>query len=177
MKYKTILLTALFSGFLLLPSLASAQTSAGVLTIAADLQSSINLTFVTDVSGVALTGSGTNAATLDFGAVSRFGTPAANVTKTSNTTTFTVSTPFDVLVTKSNVTSATYALTAQMQTTDGYGWTIDTFVIGFNPTAPTALTAVGAYDANVSHTLHLAIPFAAGAATIANTINFLATAN
>lgn len=177
MKIKTILLAALFSGLLLLPSLASAQTSSGVLTVAADLESSISLTFVTDASGVALTGSGTNAATLDFGTVSRYGAPAANVTRTSNTTTFTVSTPFDVAVTKSNVTSATYALTAQMQTTDGYGWTIDTFVIGFNPTAPTALTATGAYDTNVSHTLHLAIPFTAGAAAISNTINFLATAN
>jgi hypothetical protein len=180
MKIKAILVAALFSGLLFMPSLASAQgqTSSGVLTVSAELASSINLTFATDTNGVVLTGTGTNAATLDFGTVSRFSTPITNVTQANGATSFTLSTPFDISVLKSNVTSATYSLTAQLQTVDAVNaWTIDTIAIGTNPTAPTSLTVTGAYATNAPHTLVLTVPFSEGAATVTNTINFQATAN
>jgi len=91
---------------------------------------------LTDANGVTLTGSGTNVATLDFGAVSQFTTPPPKVTQTVAATSFTVSTPFNVSVTKSNVTSANYALTAELQTTDAVnGWTIDTFPLTTVPAA------------------------------------------
>jgi hypothetical protein len=107
---------------------AQGQTSSGTLTVRAELASSINLIFLTDSNGVALTGSGTNVATLDFGAVSQFTPPPPKVTQTVAATSFTVSTPFDVSVTKSNVTSANYTLSAELQTTDAVnGRTIDTF--------------------------------------------------
>ena len=113
MKNKTVLFLALLSSLLFVPSLASAQgqTSSGTLTVTAEVQSSISLTFVTDASGVVLTGSGTNSATLDFGNISQFGSPASHVTETIGGTSVTVSTPFDVSVVKSNVTSANYTLT------------------------------------------------------------------
>jgi hypothetical protein len=81
---------------------------------------SVSLTFVTDGSGVTLSGTGTSAASLDFGTVQAFGgTPATNVTETVNgTSSFAVSTPFDVVVGVANFTSTDYTLTAALQSTD-----------------------------------------------------------
>ena len=120
MKNKTNLFVALFIGSFLMPgfSLAQGQTSSGTLTVTATVQSSISLTFITDTNGVALTGSGTNVATLNFGNVSQYISPPSKVTQTIAATTFTVSTPFDVSVVKSNLMSANYTLTAEVQTAD-----------------------------------------------------------
>jgi hypothetical protein len=181
MKEKNILMSAImFTSLILMSGKAwgQGQTSSGTLTVRAELASSISLTFLTDAGGVALTGSGTNVATLDFGSVSQFTTPPPKVTQTFTATSFTVSTPFDVSVTKSNVTSANYALTAELQTTDAVnGWTIDTFPLTTVPAAATSLTVTGVYASNVLHTLFLTIPFSEGAATVSNSINFVATAN
>jgi hypothetical protein len=180
MRNKIASIAGLLVCLFLMPGLASAQgqTSSGTLAVSAELQSSITLSFVSDANGVSLTGSGTNAASLGFGSVSRFTSPPAHVTQVNGATSFTVSTPFDVLVLKSNVTSANYALSAQLQAVDGTNsWTIDTFVVATNPTAPTSLTVTGVYANNVPHTLILTIPYSEGTATISNSINFLATAN
>jgi hypothetical protein len=180
MPNKAILIAGLFTGLCLMPGLASAQgqTSSGTLTVTAQVLSSISLTFVTDSNGIALTGSGTNVATLNFGSVSQFITPPSKVTETIGATSFTVSTPFDVLVVKSNVTSANYALTAEVQTADSVNtWMIDTFPLTIVPAAATSLTVTGVYGTNVVHTLYLTIPFSEGAIAISNSINFVATAN
>ena len=180
MKGIVILFAGLLAGLFFVPGLAKAQgqTSSGTLTVTATVQSSINLTFISDANGVALTGSGTNAATLGFGNVSQFISPPPKVTETIGATSFTVSTPFDIAVTKSNVTSATYSLTAEVQTPDPVNtWMIDTFPLTIVPAAPTSLTVTGAYSTNVVHTLFLTIPFSAGASVISNSINFVATAN
>jgi hypothetical protein len=180
MKNIAILSAALVAGLFLMPGLASAQgqTSSGTLTVTATVQSSISLTFSTDTNGVTLTGSGTNVATLNFGSVSQFISPPSKVTETIAATSFTVSTPFNVSVVKSNVTSATYTLTAEVQTADAVNtWMIDTFPLTIVPAAATSLTVTGAYATNVVHTLYLTIPFSAGASAISNSINFVATAN
>lgn len=180
MQNKAILLSGLLAGMFLMPGLAWAQgqTSSGTLLVTATVQSSISLTFSTDTNGVTLAGSGTNAATLGFGNVSQFISPPPKVTETIAATSFTVSTLFDVTVDKSNVTSANYALTAELQTADAVNsWMIDTFPLTAVPAAATSLTATGVYGSNVVHTLFLTIPFSAGASVIANAINFVATAN
>ncbi len=170
---------ALFASLILMSGLAGAQTtSSGTLAVSAELASSINLTFVTDGSGVTLGGSGTNAASLDFGTVSQYGTPPTNVTRSIGASTFTVSTPFDISVTKSNITSANYTLGAVLENVDAVNsYTIDTLALPTSPTAPVSLTVVGAYASNASHTLALIIPFSENAVSISNTIDFLATAN
>jgi len=180
MKNKPIFFAVLLAGLILMPGMASAQgqTSSGTLTVTATVQSSISLTFSTNTNGVALTGSGTNVATLNFGNVSQFITPPVKVSETIAATSFTVSTPFDVSVVKSNVTSANYTLTAEVQTADAVNaWMIDTFPLTIVPAAATSLTVTGVYGTNVVHTLYLTIPFSAGATVISNSINFVATAN
>ena len=180
MKNKAISFAGLFTGLFLIPGMISAQgqTSSATLTVTAQVQSSISLAFSTDTNGVALTGAGTNVATLNFGSVSQFISPPSKVTETIGATSFTISTPFDVRVDKSNVTSANYALTAEVQTADSVNtWVIDTFPLTIVPAAATSITVTGVYGADVMHTLFLTIPFSAGASLISNSINFVATAN
>jgi hypothetical protein len=180
MKNKPLFFAALLTGLILTPGMVSAQgqTSSGTLTVTATVQSSISLTFSTNTNGVALTGSGSNVATLNFGNVSQFISPPSKVSETIAATSFTVSTPFDVSVVKSNVTSANYALTAEVQTADAVNtWMIDTFRLTIVPAAAISLTVTGVYGTNVLRTLYLTIPFSAGATVISNSINFVATAN
>src|SRR5579872_933462 len=180
MKNTSIAFAALLAGLLAMAGSASAQgqTSSGTVNVTATVQSAISLTFVTDANGVPLTGSGTNAATLAFGNVSQYTTAPPNITETIGANAFTVSTPFDIAVAKSNITSPNYALTAEVQTADAVNtWTIDTFPLTILPAAATSLTVTGAYGSNVMHTLYLTIPFSAGASVISNSINFVATAN
>jgi hypothetical protein len=79
---------------------ANAQTGSGTLGVTATVAGSISLTFVTDASGLAVTGTGTSTASLSFGTVSMYsGIVPANVTKTVNgTTSFSLATPFDIRV-------------------------------------------------------------------------------
>lgn len=180
MKNKSIVFAALVAGLLSMPGWAWAQgqTSSGTLNVTAVVQSSISLTFVSDPNGVPLTGSGTNVATLAFGNVSQYVAPQPKVTETVGASSFTVSTPFDIAVSKSNITSANYALTAEVQTADAVNtWMIDTFPLTILPAAATSLTVTGAYSSNAMHTLYLTIPFSAGTSVISNSINFVATAN
>ncbi len=175
---KAKLITLFLALAIAMPILSAAQVTAnGTLTVSATVQSSISMVFISDGSGVALGNSGTNAATLNFGNISAYGTLAANVGRTvAPGTSFTVSTPFDVLVEKSNSASANYSLTAQLNTADAVnGWAIGGSAV--TSAAATTLTNTGSYGSNAAYTLALTVPFASAAAAINNTINFVATAN
>ena len=161
-------------------SVASAQTANGTLTVNATVTGSIQLVFNNDGSGVSLTsGAGTSAATLDFGNVSAFGAlGSAFITRSVNgTTSFTVSTPVDVKVTKSNSASANYSLTAQLGSADATNnWTVGGIAVTSGAAAP--ITATGTYGSNAAEAIAITIPQAtAGGTAISNTINFTATAN
>lgn len=161
-------------------SVASAQTANGTLTVNATVTGSIQLVFNNDGSGVNLTsGAGTSAATLDFGSVSAFGAlGSAFITRTVNgTTSFTVSTPVDVNVTKSNSASANYTLTAQLGTADATNsWAVATKPI--TNASATTITATGSYATNAAEAIAITIPQTTASGTvISNTINFVATAN
>jgi hypothetical protein len=167
--------------FALMSSMAVAQAgniANGTLTVTATVNSSIGLVFNSDAAGVALSaGAGTNAATLAFGNVSAFGAIAAGITRTTTANNFTVSTPVDVLVTKTNSTSANYTLKAQLGAADATNtWQ----VIGNTITsaAATTITATGTYGSNAAEPIAITVPFTtAGGTLISNTINFTATSN
>ena len=83
MKNRFVRATAL-SAFAFI-GIANAQTGSGTLGVTADVAGSINLTFITDASGLAVTGTGTSTASLPFGTVSMYsGSVPTNVTKTVN---------------------------------------------------------------------------------------------
>lgn len=160
------------------PASATGETASGTLGVTATVQSSISLVFDSDASGVTLGGSGTNAATLGFGNVYATGLGCAtNVTCTPGASTFTVSTPFDVKVSKFNLTSSNYTLTAQLNAADAS----NTWKVGGNTVtsgSAATLTSTGAYASDVPYTLALTISNTAASGTaISNTVNFTATAN
>ena len=162
----------------MLPALSLAQTASGTLAVTATVQSSISLTFVSNAGGVALGGSGTNTATLAFGNISAFGALPAGVSRPSVTAIdFTVRSPFNVVVQKSNSASANYTLTARLASADAINtWSVAGKVIT-NASATTVVTT-GAYGgAGTAFNLDLKIPFAESSGLISNTINFSATAN
>jgi hypothetical protein len=155
--------------------IANAQTGSGTLGVTATVAGSINLTFVTDASGLAVTGTGTSTASLAFGTVSMFGgSVPTNVTKTFNgATSFSLATPFDVRVDLANSASTTYTLTATLATVDA----INTWWIGaidMSAGAPHALTAAGVFGTAVPYTLKLTIPATETAGLISNSIGFTA---
>lgn len=157
-------------------SAASAQTASGNLNVTATVAGSINLVFNTDAGGVGLTGSGTNAATLDFGTVSAFGAVAPKVVRTTTANSFTVSSGVDVHVDKTNSASANYTLTAQLGSADGNTWTVG----GVNVTNASAapITATGTYGTGINFPVAVTILFSTPSGTsINNTITYTATAN
>src|ERR1700675_4637203 len=104
------ILTGVLSAFAL-TGVVKAQTGSGSLGVTATVQGSINLTFVTDASGLAVTGTTTSTASLPFGNVAMYGgSVPTHVTKTVNATSFDLSTPFDVRVDLANSASTTYTL-------------------------------------------------------------------
>ncbi len=173
MKNRFLLATVL-SAFAL-TGVASAQTGSGTLGVTADVAGSISLTFITDAAGVTLTGSGTSAAIVPFGTVSMYGgSVPGGVTKTaSGTTSFTLSTPFDVRVDLANSASTTYTLTATLATVDATNtWLLG--AIDMSAGAPHALTAAGVFATAVPYTLHLTVPATTAAGAISNSIGFTA---
>ena len=154
---------------------ANAQTGSGTLGVTATVAGSINLTFVTDASGMAVTGSGTSTASLPFGTVSMYsGNVPAGVTKTVNdSTSFSLATPFDVKVDLANSISTAYTLNATLSTADA----VDQWLIGavdISAGTPFALTAAGVYGAATPWTLKITVPATKVAGLISNTINFSA---
>lgn len=174
---KLTILTIAAAMMMLLSSFASAQTANGTLTVTATVQGSINLVFNSDGAGVALTGSGTNAATLAFGNVSAFGAINAGIVRTVAVSSFTVSSAVDVNVSKTNSASANYTLKAQLGSADA----VNTWQVGgttvTNASAAT-ITATGTYAANSNFPVAITVPFTTASGTlISNTINYTATAN
>jgi len=177
---KKVMLLTIFAALMMISSAAVAQTATGTLTVTATVNGSIQLVFNSDTNGVALTsGAGTNAATLAFGNVSAFGALSSpNITRSVVAgTSFTVSTPVDVLVSKSNSASANYTLKAQLGAADA----TNTWQVAGNTVTSAAaatITAAGTYGSNAPEAIAITVPFTTASGTlISNTINFTATAN
>jgi hypothetical protein len=146
----------------------------------------LTLTLQSDASGLTLGGSGTNSATMSFGAMQAFGgTVLSGVTKTVGTAHWTINTPFDVKVTCSNLLTLlpctllltpTYSLTAQLESADA----INSWEIGgttLSSSSASTLTSTGTYGAVTAYTFSLKIPFSESSGAISNSINFLSVSN
>lgn len=145
----------------------------------------LTLTLQSDASGIVLGGSGTNAANMSFGSMQAFaGSVPSGVTKTVGSSNWKISTPFDVKVTCTNLVglvpctilmSATYTLTAQLQSSDTTNtWQVGGFTLS---TTAATLTSSGTYSQATAYTFALTIPFSELPGAINNTINFVAIAN
>jgi hypothetical protein len=175
---KKVTLLTIFAALMMISSAAVAQTTAsGTLSVTATVNGSIQLVFNSDAAGVALSGGGTNTATLAFGNVSAFGAIGAGIVRTTTANNFTVSSAVDVQVSKTNSASANYTLKAQLGTADAVNtWSVGGVAV--TSAAQSTLTATGAYAANANFPVAITVPFTTASGTsISNTINYVATAN
>jgi hypothetical protein len=174
---KKLTLIAIATAVMMFSSLASAQSATGTLSVTATVNGSINLVFNNATGGVALTGAGTNAATLALGNVSAYGALNAGVGRSVAANSFTVSSPVQVVVQASNSSSANYSLTAQLASNDGLSWQVNGVSVTNGSAAP--ITATGAYGATgTAMPIAVTVPFATASGTpINNSIAFIATAN
>jgi hypothetical protein len=170
---------------MLISTAAFAQNPTAQGTINATLinASGISLVFDSSSSGVALGGSGSGTATLNFGTISAYNAVPAGVTRTGPTGgNFTVSTQFNVKVTMGGLNSQSYTLSAQLATaaSTGLTYTLDSTTLS---TSSQTVQTNGTYASDVPHTLYLQIstaPVGAGGppvGALTETINFTATAN
>lgn len=166
-------------------SRASAQTGSAQLSISLTVQSSIALVFnnnpnVGQVGFCPLTNAGTNNVGLDFGAASfpgsTFNSTCAAYTHLSASF-YQVSSAFDVLVTKSNSSSPSYRLAAQISSAPPSGviWLINNVTL--SNTAFTTLDTADNYAQPVTKTLQIQVRNNVPSQVLQETITFLATAN
>jgi hypothetical protein len=157
-------------------TLEGQSTSTGTLTVSATIEASVALTFESDPSGVALSGSGTSAATLALGTVSAYGTiGTAGVTRTVGASDFTVSSPFGARVDEANSTSASYTLAVALAASDPTNtWRVNSTTL---TTSNQTLGSSYGYGSAVAHVIYLTVPFSASAGAVSRVLNFTATAN
>lgn len=161
---------------------AGAQVT-GSVAVSAKVQNSISLVFMNNVNvGSAgfcpLTNAGTNNAFLDLGsAQANQGDSLACVAYVWNAGGgfYDVSSAFDVLVTKSNTTSANYRLAVSMSAAPpaNVSWIMNALTL---TTAPQTLQAANNYG-RTTETLHVRVKNSVPAQVLAETISFTATAN
>jgi hypothetical protein len=177
MKNKLVLMTALTAFGL--ARLANAQTTAGgTMGVTADIEGSINLIFTTATSGFTVTGTGTATASLPFGDVQMYGgTPPTNVTRTlTGKTAFTLSTPINVEVDLANQVSSDYSLLGTLNSADIVNtWTFNAIAVTASGTTPQITN--GTYGSAAPYVFAVTIPASNTSGSLANSINFTATAN
>lgn len=167
------------------PLSASAQTGSAQLSINLTVQSSITLVFrnnlnVGSVGFCPLANAGTNNVGLDLGLAAFPGnlhsSTCVNYTHVGGSF-YQVSSGFDVLVTKSNSSSPSYRLAAQISTVppQGVTWLIDNVTL--NNTVFTTLDQQDNYGQAVTKTLQVTVKNNVPAQSLQETITFLATAN
>lgn len=169
--------------FFIPPAAARPQTATGALSVQLTNSSALVMVFNSDASGVALGNTGTSAVTLGFGTVADYKVPSAGVTETSGSSTFTVSSPFDVYVEMGGSSSTSYSLAAALAATAPTGLSVKLDSTTLSTTAQTFSTN-GTYFSNVPHTVSFVLSTAAsgsgGPATgtqLTSTIDLTATAN
>jgi hypothetical protein len=190
-------LLAVSAGFLLMAAPAAfattAATSNGTLTVTATVTPSINLTFSSATGGPALTGAGTNTATLNFGNIAAYGSEPTGVTLDSGSTSglcsscFVVYAPVNIVVSGSDVTTANgFSLTAELGNTDNYYWGVSTSTTTpsgpLSNSTPTSLytsTSTGTYGSS-GNAVYVFLGVSNGSTVTSqpnNSIAFIATAN
>jgi len=171
-------------------SFAQNNSSTGALSVSATVVSSIQLTFSTATSGVGLTGTGTNSATLAFGSIALYGSNQSGVSINPSpnsgfcSSCFSASTPISIVVNEADSGSSSFTLTAYGTVTGSEKLAVST---SSSPTAP--LSTVSGTPTQISNSLvygsggntayvAIGIPSTTASSTVyTDSINFIATAN
>lgn len=138
----------------------------------------ITIAISSDPAGASLSGSGTRATSLSLGTVSRIGgAQPIGVTRSTTASDWTLSTPFDVTVTKDVllVLSTSYTLQANIATSDAVKvWSVDAIPL---TTTPASMSITGSYATVTQHSLAVKIPNNAPPGAFSNTITLTAISN
>jgi len=162
---------------------AQKPSASGTLSVQLQNGSGLQMTFQSNTSGVSLGNAGTSAASLAFGIVSAYGTPGTGITLVNGTSTFTVSTLFNIDVQQSGLSSTSYTLSASLSAAapTGITYQIDSATL---TTSSQSIQANGVYGNNIVHTFSAIVSTAASGSggpttgtQLTSTINFTATAN
>lgn len=162
-----------------------AQSASGQISLSLTVQSSINLVFnnnpaVGTTGFCPLTNAGTNNVGLDLGTASFPGNNhslACVAYSHIGGSIYQVSSAFDVLVTKSNSTSANYRLAAEISTAPPANVTWLVSGVTMTNTAFTQLDATDSYGNAVTKSLQVQVKNNVPAQVLSETVMFLATAN
>lgn len=147
---------------LLHPGLASAQT--------------LEVSLHQDPAGITMSGSGTGAASIDFGVISRFGLAPSGVDLTTSTAAWTLSTYFGVRATLTSGTSSSYRLQGQLQSADAdRTWKINGQTLSSG--IPVDVMQNGSYDTVLRQTLSITIPDSSAPGAMGNVIELTVIAN
>jgi predicted secreted protein len=154
---------------------ASAATSSGTLTVTGTIESSISLTV--ESAGGTTSGTGTAAATSALGNVSKYGSAPTGFSQARGASDWTLSSTVGVQVTKANLTSTDYTLTAQLDSApaSGVAWKLNGSTL--SDSAFTTLTSTGTYASTGSYSWDIVVADSAAAAAIDNGFQFTATSN
>ncbi len=180
MRWWLLLVASVFSSARL-----SAQAASGQISLSLTVQSSINLVFnnnpaVGTTGFCPLTNAGTNNVALDLGTASFPGNShslACVAYSHVGGSVYQVSSAFDVLVTKSNSTSANYRLAAEISTAPPANVTWLVSGTTMTNTAFTQLDATDSYGNAVTKSLQVQVKNNVPAQVLSETVMFLATAN
>jgi predicted secreted protein len=152
-----------------------AATSSGTLTVTGTVESSLTLTIQS--AGGTTSGIGTSAATAALGNIAKYGSAPTGFTLARGASNWTLSSTVGVEVSKANLTSTDYTLTARLGSAPASGITWKLNGSTLSDSAATTLTSTGTYGSTGSYSWDIVVADSAAAASIDNTIDFTATSN
>jgi hypothetical protein len=172
-------LPSISAALFVLTGVANAQVvnSGGALALTGQVEGSVGFFFWQDPSGYQFA-EGSSSTTIAIGDVSAYGTPNGlmpnKFTKAMDADGFHVTTPFQIQVTKANLSSPTFTLTANLGNNDDTVWEVDGVVLS---TTLAQIAAAQPYTSKVQHTLYAKFPFTKTNTDLSDTITFTVTPN
>ena len=156
---------------------AGGPTASGSLTVTATVQSGISLSILN--AGGMESNMGTANASTDLGSVSKYGAAPSgfSIATFSDHWVLASTNGIGIDVTKSNLTSTDYTLTAQLASApaSGIAWYVDS--VQLTDADPVTLATSATYGQTLQHPWSIVLQDSASAASINNVIDFVATAN
>lgn len=136
----------------------------------------ISMSFQSIAGEVALTGSGTTNAALNFGTVSAFETVGGGINRTVAASSYTISTQFGIRGSHllGGAVSPNYTLQARLQNPHPLTWRLDGVTMS---TAAATVATSQPYGTTVPHTLSFVVPFSQPAGVVTTVLEVTAIAN
>ncbi|HYC58363.1 MAG TPA: hypothetical protein VEK79_02240 [Thermoanaerobaculia bacterium] len=154
---------------------ASAATDNGTVSLTGTLESSLTIAITANIG--ASSGSGTSTVSVGLGTIAKSGAVPIAVVRTVQTTDWKVGALIGIVVSKANLNSSSYTLTAQLASSTPAGITWKLNDVALSHLSPITLTSAGVYAESLMPLWEVVIANSAAPTSINNTIHFTATSN